>query len=292
MIISEILAQARSLLEKDLTSDVTNAKLDSLILLAYAISISGTPFSKDQVLLNLDLDLTPQQEQIFFELVQRRIKREPVSHIIGKREFFGTEFKVTSDVLDPRPDSETLIELVQKRCSQTNKTKFSFLELGVGSGCLTITLLKLYPQSNATAVDISKKAIKICQDNANNQQIEQRLSLIESNLFDNLKTQKFDLIISNPPYIPSQDIEKLEPEVKIYEPIIALDGGKDGLDFYRQIAKQAKEFLSKEGEVIIEIGYGQKDDIVEIFAKNNFNLIDCHLDLASIARSLCFKIKN
>lgn len=286
MKISSALMQARSLLD---ANGVSNSRLDALILLSHAISISGVSFSKDQVLLNPYMELNEEQIASFFDLILRRTKREPVSHIINKREFFGEEFFVNKNVLDPRPDSESLIELVLKNFPQESSQQLEFLELGVGSGCLTVSLLKLYPLSKAIGVDISQEALDICQRNANNHQVQGNLELLKSDLFNSIENKKFDLIISNPPYISAQEIETLEPEVKIYEPIMALDGGEDGLDFYRRIASQAKDFLNNDGKVIVEIGYGQEDQVTDIFLESNFVLIDKELDLSSVVRVLCFK---
>lgn len=282
MKISEALARARQILD---SKGVANSKLDALILMTNALS-----FSKEQVVFNPDLELDSKQQNNFFELVVRRAEREPLSHIIGKREFFGEGFFVSSDVLDPRPDSESLIELVLKNFPDKNQ-KLKILELGVGSGCLIITLLKAYKMADGRGVDISKNALEICQKNSEFHQVQDRLKLLQSDLFSALNSsEKFDLIISNPPYISSQEIETLEPEVKLFEPIEALDGGADGLDFYRKIAAEAKNFLNQNGKIILEIGFGQKEKIVEIFTKKEFLFIESKQDLSGVERSLCFKI--
>jgi release factor glutamine methyltransferase len=220
--------------------------------------------------------------------VQRRARREPVSYIIGKREFFGEDFFVSADVLDPRPDSESLIELVLEILPDKNQ-ELKILELGVGSGCLIITLLKNYKMAQGFGVDISKKAVEICRRNALSHQVYKRLNLLQSDLFNFLgHNQKFDLIISNPPYIKSEEINNLEPEVKIYEPRCALDGGKDGLDFYKKIAAKAKLFLNQNAKIILEIGFGQKERITEIFVEKNFLTAAIKPDLSGIERVLCF----
>ncbi len=264
---------------------VSNSKLDSLVLLAYAIS-----FSKEQIIFNPDFELDSNQQKTFFDLIDRRSKREPVSHIVNQKEFFGKDFFVNSSVLDPRPDSEVLIELVLKKYSDKNK-KLQILELGVGSGCLIITLLASYIQASGTAVDISKVALEIAKKNSYKHQVQNRLKLVESDLFHDLEiVEKFDLIISNPPYINSEEIANLEPEVKNYEPRMALDGGKDGLDFYRRIATKAADFLNPDGKIILEIGYNQQEKIIKIFTEKNFLFLESKPDLAGIVRVLCFKI--
>lgn len=281
MKISSALAQAR--LELD-SKGVSSSKLDSLILLSHALLVS-----KEQIIFNPDRELNPTQQKTFFDLIARRAVREPVSHLTNKREFFGEDFFVSKDVLDPRPDSESLIELVFKTFPDKNQ-KLKIVELGVGSGCLIITLLQSYKMASATGVDVSSAALKVCQKNAETRQVQTRLNLCESNLFTALtQNEKFDLIISNPPYIPSHEIEILEPEVKIYEPRIALDGGQDGLDFYKKIATQASDFLKENGKIILEIGFGQREEIVQIFLENGGKLQSENCDLSGVVRALCFK---
>lgn len=284
MKISEILAQAKDQLEK---SGVSNSKLDSLILLTHALLVS-----KEHVIFNPDLELNQDQKKSFLSLVERRSAREPIAHIIGKREFYGRDFFVTKDALDPRPDSESLIELVLKKFPKKNQ-KIRILEIGSGSGCLVITLLKELPIAQAIALDLSEKALRICKKNADFQEVQDRLQLIKSDVFSALKeNEKFDLIISNPPYISSKEIEELHPEVKIYEPRMALDGGFDGLDFYRQIANQSQNFLAENAKIILEIGFGQRADVEKIFNKENYFLEEVKQDLAGVERALCFQISS
>lgn len=283
MKISSALLQARQNLD---SKGVSNSKLDSLILLTHALFLLGIPFSKEQIIFNPDHELSLEQQQVFFNLILRRSNREPVSHIIGRREFYGEDFLVSKDVLDPRPDSESLIEAVLTNFTDKGQ-KLKILELGVGSGCLIITLLRSFKLAVGTGVDISDKALAICQKNADNHQVSDRLNLAKSDLFSGINSQeKFDLIISNPPYIPSQDIEILEPEVRIHEPRVALDGGTDGLDFYRQIASEAKNFLKEKGQIILEIGIGQQQEIADIFTREGFLLLEEKLDLSGVVRVL------
>lgn len=294
MKISTALSQARLALD---SKGVSNGGLDSLILLSHTLFLCGKNFSKEWIIFNPDFELDFDQRKIFFELVSRREEREPVSQIIGKREFFGEDFLVSKDVLDPRPDSESLIELTLKIFPEKTK-KLKILELGVGSGCLILTLLRLYAEATGVGIDVSDEALEICKKNSEKQLVSDRLKLLKSDLFEILKQvrddgqkdqKKYDLIISNPPYIPSKEIEDLESEVRIHEPKIALDGGSDGLDFYRKIATSAENFLNKNGKIILEIGFGQKEEIVTIFSKNKFKLTDLKPDLAGVDRALCFE---
>lgn len=282
MKISSALTQAR--LELD-SKGVSNSKLDSLILLSHALFVS-----KEWIIFNPDHQLSELQQEVFFNLILRRASREPVSHLINKREFFGEDFFVNKNVLDPRPDSESLIELVFKNFSNKNQ-KLKILEIGVGSGCLIITLLKAFQEADAIGLDISEEALKICRQNSAIHQVASRLNLKKSDLFAALKMgEEFDLIISNPPYIASQEIETLEPEVKKYEPRIALDGGVDGLDFYKKIAATAKNFLKKDGKIILEIGFGQEKNVTNIFESEGFFSRESGLDLSGVVRNLCFII--
>jgi len=288
MKISDALRESRHILD---SKGVSNSKLDSLILLSHAFFLCGEEATKERIIFNPDLLLDEEKQKTFFHLVARRAKREPISHIINRREFYGEDFFVNSDVLDPRPDSESLIEEVFKKFPEKNR-QLKILELGVGSGCLIITLLKAFQEADGIGVDISDAALKIAQKNAEFHKIDKRLTLKKSDLFSVLDKEKFDLIISNPPYIPAQEIEALEPEVKIYEPKTALDGGADGLDFYRRIADAAQNFLNKKGQIILEIGFGQKEKIVEIFTQEKFLLNGVKLDLSGVERVLCFVIPS
>jgi release factor glutamine methyltransferase len=279
--ISDALLKAKDDLD---ASGVSNGKLDSLILLSHTIF-----FSKEQIIFNPNFELNLEQQKSFFDLIARRVKREPTSQIIGKREFFGEEFFISKDVLDPRPDSESLIELVLKNFSDKTQN-FRILELGVGSGCLIITLLKAYKEACGVGIDISEMALKICQKNSEIHHVQNRLQLQKSDLFTMINlSEKFDLIISNPPYISSQEIQTLEPEVRIYEPRTALDGGIDGLNFYRKIAAEAKNFLAKNGKMALEIGFGQREAVVEIFTANKFSFLESRQDLSGIERALFFE---
>ncbi len=264
-----------------------NHRSDAILLLSSALLCS-----KERVIFNPELEINSDQEKLFFDLIERRKNREPISHLLGKREFFGVDFVVNRNVLDPRPDSETLIEMVLSKFKDSDD-KLNILELGVGSGCLIISLLLAHKSWLGIGVDISQNALSVCLNNAKNHFVDERLNLVNSDLFSALnRKEKFDLIISNPPYIPSHQIENLEPEVSVYEPLIALDGGVDGLDFYRRIALEAKDFLAKEGSVFLEIGFGQKEEIVKIFLQQNFSLNSEKLDLSGICRVLEFVNKN
>ena len=263
--------------------NIESFSLDSLLLMMHV-----TSSTKEKIIFNPDILLTQKQLEDFLQLVARRANREPVAHLLGKREFFGYDFIVSNKTLDPRPDSESLIEMVLQKFPDRNQ-KLKILEIGVGTGCLIITLLKNFANATGKGVDISVDALEICQKNAQNNDVANRLELLESDLFAKISEQeKFDLIISNPPYIKSADIENLQDEVRIYEPRTALDGGLDGLEFYRRIASEAKKFLAPEGKVVLEIGFGQEDDVADIFAGEGLGLRGVGRDLSGVVRVIFF----
>lgn len=281
MNIENILKEAIEILKKN---SVASPVLDARLLLSFV-----TSFSKEDIIFkSSQINIPENQRQNYLDLINKRAKKIPLSHLTNHREFFANNFYVDENVLDPRPDSETLIEMVIK-----NFNKESFLnicEIGCGSGCLIISLLKHFKNWRSLAIDISNKALAVAQKNADINQVLSRINFLESNLFKNfLDDQIFDIIISNPPYIPSNDIENLQDEVRLYEPRIALDGGFDGLDFYRNIANQSQNFLKNHGNIFVEIGYNQHQMVENIFMNNNFKFIDFNKDLNGIIRVLQFQ---
>ncbi|MCM8795150.1 MAG: peptide chain release factor N(5)-glutamine methyltransferase [Candidatus Omnitrophica bacterium] len=200
-------------------------------------------------------------------ILKRRIKAEPLPYILGKIEFMGFEFKLTPDVFIPRPETEILVETVIRYYHLLPKDS-RILELGTGSGCIAVSLAKLLSSIDITATDISKEALSIAEENARWHNVENRITFLRSNLFDSLAKNDigYEMCVSNPPYIPSEEIKRLPPEVR-YEPRIALDGGRDGLDFYRRIIDKLDIYLARGGYLIMEMGFGQKEEIEKIFQK-------------------------
>ena len=235
-------------------------------------------------------ELSPELEGTFFEWVARRASREPVSHIIGLREFYGYDFHVSGDVLDPRPDSETLIEAVLTRQGKATED-LRILDLGTGSGCLMITLLLQYPVANGVAVDLSSKALEMAKKNAEKHEVSERLSFLEGRWFEPVNGQ-FHVIVSNPPYIESDVISSLQPEVKDFEPHLALDGGSSGLDCYRDILKDATRFVYPGGLIVFEIGQGQEQELSQLLKNAGFDQIEFHKDLASVVRCVSGRLKR
>ncbi|OPZ86006.1 MAG: Release factor glutamine methyltransferase [Firmicutes bacterium ADurb.Bin419] len=228
-----------------------------------------------------DYLLTEAERDSYFDAIKRRIAGEPLQYITGSQEFMSLDFSVSPDVLIPRQDTEILVEAVIRAAK--DKKSVTILDVGTGSGCIAISLAYFIKNSKVTAVDISRGALSVARNNAVKCGVEDRITFIESNLFSNIPPLNFDIIVSNPPYIPAQDIESLERQVKDFEPRSALDGGKDGLNFYRRITKDSVSFLNIDGLLAFEVGINQSRDVVEIM-KESFKEIKIEKDLAGIER--------
>lgn len=217
-------------------------------------------------------------------IIRERLKGKPISKIFNEKYFWNYSFFVNENVLDPRPDSEIMIEEILKTYKNEN---LNVLDLGTGSGCLIITILKLFSNFKGTGVDISEKALEVAKLNSNNLNVNNRIKFIKNNWNDGIN-EKFDIIISNPPYIETDFIEKLDIDVREYDPILALDGGKDGLDCYKYLAENLKKNCKHSTKIFLEIGINQKDNIIKIFEKNNFKFEKSAKDYGSIERILVF----
>ena len=240
--------------------------------------------------LDFERPLSREEQTHFRQLLQRRLRHEPLQYILGVAEFFSLPFKVTPAVLIPRPETEVLVEHAIAYCKErydANRTIYC-LDIGTGSGNIAIALAKNIPNVLVTAIDISEDIIAIALDNAQTNDVYERINFHQVDIDDkNLETVlkiKFDLIVSNPPYINTQTIEHLDPEIKDYEPRAALDGGKEGLDFYRRLAKILPSLLTKSGIVLLEIGEAQAVAITELFKNSSFNTIQTIKDYAGLER--------
>lgn len=236
------------------SNNIDSPKLKARLLLQY---ILDKPRQYIIVYDNKEIDKKQQWE--YFVNIEKITKGIPLQHITHKQEFMKMDFFVNEDVLIPRQDTEILVEEVIKIAKKKNRPKI--LDLCTGSGAIAISLKKFVPNSDVYAVDISEKALEIARKNA--RKLEADVKFIKSNLFENLKKEKFDIIVSNPPYIKREDIMNLSEEVK-NEPKIALDGGIDGLDFYKKISEQAIEYLKLDSYLCFEIGYNQKNEVIQI----------------------------
>lgn len=234
--------------------------------------------------LNKNLRLDIQKSAFISSVLKRRAFGEPIQYILGKTEFMGFNFRLTKDVLIPRPETEILVEQVIRHITRKTPRANRILELGTGSGCIAISLAKFLPQVEIDATDVSGEALRIAEENAkiNNASV----NFIESDLFDScrLKPKTYDLIVSNPPYIPTKEIEKLQSEVR-QEPAIALDGGSDGLYFYRKLVKLSPKYLKDKGILIMEMGFNQHKKIKNIFKNySNFEIIGVIKDYNNLER--------
>ena len=241
-------------------------RLDAEVLLCTALRV-------DRVRLYTHFDQPLLSEELvrFKEMIRRRLKCEPVAYITGRREFWSLPFKVNRDVLIPRPETEILVsEALALRPSLAVKNEdLQILEIGTGSGAVSIALAKEIAAGSITATDVSEKALAVAEDNAVSNDVRERLRLLRGDLFSPLKKGgQFHLILTNPPYISQEEWSDLMPEVRDFEPALALDGGRDGLDFYRRALPQISEFLFPGGWFLGEIGAGQDQKILEIAGQN------------------------
>lgn len=209
-------------------------------------------------------------------IIDQRRSGKPLGLIFGHRAFYGLDFKVTKDVLEPRPDSEILVECAVKILS-SRQGPSRVLDLGTGSGCLIITTLHHQPNATGVAVDISAEALEIARENAKIINLEDRIQFLQSHWTENLN-EKFDLILCNPPYIETGIIESLSPDVRNHDPILALDGGIDGLDAYRDIFSTIKKYMTEHGTILFEIGATQQDDLMRIAINYGFIIKNVHSD--------------
>ncbi len=226
-------------------------------------------------------DITEEAHQELKEMIRRRTLREPIQYILGVHEFMGLPFKVGSGVLIPRQDTESLVEYIVNYVSEQ---PVKILDIGTGSGAIAIALAHFLNYAEVTSVDISDQALEIAHENVKMNGVEDRVELIRSDLFENVKFDDFDIIVSNPPYISEADLKALEPEVKDHEPELALYGGLDGLDFYKKIIPEAVSHLKEKGLLIFEAGYDQSNAIVDLFEAYGYDNVGVFSDLRGIPR--------
>jgi release factor glutamine methyltransferase len=263
------------------TRGIETAALDARLLLQAASGLRH-----GEIVAEPDLAVPPEVAARFSFLIERRCKFEPVSRILGTREFYGRSFRVTPDVLDPRADTETLIGVVLALAK--GKGQIRILDLGTGSGAIVVTLLAELPGAKAVASDLSAAALEIAKSNAEALGVIDRVNFVQANWFDGIDGQ-FDLIVSNPPYVPLGNIASLALDVRDFDPLKALDGGPDGLEAYRRIASGAGAHLAPKGHIILEIGAGQENAVNDLFMGQGFNRESRHFDLAGHVRCLAFR---
>ena len=257
---------------------IPSSQLDSEILMSKTIN-------KDRkyILLNPNNILNKNELKIFLNLIEQRSMGKPVSYLTNKKFFWNSEFFISNDILIPRPDTEIIIENVLRLTK--NKNKINILDIGVGSGCILLSILKEKVFFNGTGIDISKKCLDICEINAFNLKVRSRLKLYKSNV-DKFNLGKYDLIVSNPPYINKLKLNYLERDVIKFEPKLALDGGLDGLSEIRKVIKKSSDLIKKNGKFILEIGYDQKNKVINLLKKEGFYINSIQKDLAKNDRCI------
>ena len=263
---------------------IESPRLEARLLIADALGVDVnqmpiTPMGDDNVQKTLESHIT------------KRLEGMPIDKIVGHREFYKYDFIVSKDVLSPRPDTEILVEEALKIIKGSGSRRV--LDLGIGSGCILLSLLAEVKNLEGVGVDASSKALEVAQKNAKKMKLSSKVTLIQKNWFDNgfvgVFDKPFDVIVSNPPYIKTSDIEKLDIGVKKYDPILALDGGEDGLDSYRKIAEFAPFLLVNDGHLLLEVGHRQSRAVKDIFTDKGLVHLGTVKDLAGIERVLIFK---
>ena len=275
MNISTAIIQATKILENN---SIMTANIDAEILMAKA-------FNKDRkfVLLNSNQMVDIETLNIYEKLIQNRSIRKPVAYLTNKKFFWNTEFYVTENTLIPRPDTELIIENVLNLTK--SKNQLSVLDVGIGSGCILLSILKERRNFYGTGIDVSKNCLNISKINAINLNVSSRLKLFKSNI-DKFTIGKYDLIVSNPPYINNYKIKYLERDVAKFEPKLALDGGLDGLSEIRKVIKKSSELIKKNGKLILEIGFDQKNKVKNILKKEGFYINSIQKDIGKIERCI------
>lgn len=259
------------------SKNIQSARLDAEVLLSHVLR-------QERIYLYVHFDEPMEQNELskFREYVKKRAQHVPIAYIIGEREFMGLPFKVTKDTLIPRPDTEILVENVLNNVDRDKEIEI--VDIGTGSGAIILSLLVNLPKAQGKTVDISSKAIEVAKENAVNLQVNDRCEFFVGDLFAPLNGNKFDLIVSNPPYIPQKDIATLEDDVKEYEPVSALTDGGDGLSYYRRLLSEGKAYIKENGFIALEIGIYQSEDVKQIAMDNGWKNIKIIKDYAGIDR--------
>jgi len=252
------------------------ARRDAELLLIHALGLD-----RAYLLTHPEARLTSKQTATYEELVARRVRHEPIQYISGEQEFFGLKFRVTPDVLIPRPETEHLVEAALARLEREASARIA--DIGTGSGVIAAALAHALPRAQVTALDISTAALAVARSNAMRHHVSDRIRFVESDLLEAVAGESFDMIVSNPPYVAEGEV--LEPQVREYEPATALFAGAEGLDIYRRLIPQARTVLKPDGWLLLEIGHGQRDALAQLLAGwNEVSFID---DLQGIPRAAC-----
>ncbi len=261
-------------------SDNLNSRLDSEILVSNLINIP-----RENIYSKLKENFPSNKTEQLQKLVNRRVKKEPIAYILNNKEFWSTNFYVDRSVLIPRPETEVLIDLILSQINNKNNY-FNILDIGTGSGCILISLLKELVKAKGIGVDKSSKAIAVAKKNSISQQVDNRASFKNINLEEIRFDKKFDLIVSNPPYLPDVSLKSLNPDIKLYEPKIALQGGVQGVDFLYKIIGLASKILKINGLLALEIGDNQFRILAKYLKKNRFKILDKYILINKQVRCL------
>ena len=257
---------------------ILSAKLDSEILMAKALGKK-----REYIILNNNKIIKEQNLKYFKKLVHERATRKPIAYLLNKKSFWNSEFNVNKNTLIPRPDTEIILEQILKFTK--NKNYLNILDIGVGSGCILLSILKERKNFYGTGIDISRNSLDICKMNAKKLLLERRVKFFKSDV-DKFAIGKYDLIVSNPPYIKTSDLKYLESDVIKFEPKLALDGGLDGLSVIRKVIKKSSELLKKNGKFILEIGFDQKNKVIKLLNNKGFYINSTVKDLANNDRCI------
>ena len=261
-----VLTKSKNILKKN---NIPSASLDCELLLSSSLNIS-----RELLFINHTEKINDDQLKEFYNLLDRRKKKEPIAYILNKKEFWNNSFYVNKNVLIPRPDTEILIEQILKNYSKDDT--LSVLDIGTGSGCIVLSLLKLFKNFRGVAIDISKKALNVAKYNAKMHQLDNRVKFFKSSV-DNFFKGKYDLIVSNPPYINNKSLKYLDEGIFKYEPNVALEGGDDGLSLITKVILKSSKLLKKGGKLVLEIGFDQKYKVIRLLKREKYyvNKIIC-----------------
>jgi release factor glutamine methyltransferase len=287
LVVTGTLEAARhALAESFRQAEIDSAEADARLLIAHALGID-----RAELMANGGRALSADEAKAIDALAERRLKREPIARIFERKEFWSLNLQISPAVLVPRPETETIIEAALDAAVRDalQMEKLRILDIGTGSGALLLALLSELPNATGIGTDISAAALKVARGNAERNDLAARCTFIACDIATGLQGP-FDLIVSNPPYVARGDIASLSPEVRDYDPTVALDGGTDGLDGYRAIAADAKSLLAQGGRLIVELGMGQETAVRALFTKAGLAVADAHDDLAGIPRALSAKI--
>jgi release factor glutamine methyltransferase len=262
-----------------LAAGIDTARLDARLLLSAVLKLEAPA-----LIAHPDRQLSAAERERFLNLLERRCRRQPLAQLLGRREFWGLSFRVTADTLDPRPDSETVIEAALAGIADRT-APLEILDLGTGTGCLLLALLHDLPRAAGIGIDCSEPALAVARANAADLGLADRARFRHGHWGDGL-AGSFDFVVGNPPYVSSAEIERLMPEVSRHEPRLALDGGPDGLDAYRAIAGQISALLRPQGRLVLEVGADQSDSVAALFAAAGLACVAVHRDLSDRPRAL------